>query len=108
MNRRIPAVVAVLALAAAGGGGVAAATSGAAGGSPSRGSRLDDGKSLLPQARITEQQAIEAAQSAASGSLNEVDLEDHNGQLVFNVDVGNKDVKVDASTGNVVAANADD
>jgi uncharacterized membrane protein YkoI len=108
MNRRITAAVAVLALAAAGGSGVAAATSGAAGGSSSSGSRLDDGKSLLPQAKITEQQAIEAAQSAASGSLNEVDLEDHNGQLVFNFDVGKQDVKVDASTGNVVAANADD
>jgi uncharacterized membrane protein YkoI len=67
------------------------------------GSRLDDGKDLLPQATVTEQRAISAAQSVASGGLNEVDLEHAGGKLVFNVDVGSKDVKVDAATGEVVA-----
>ena len=71
-------------------------------------SRLDDGKGLLPQAKITEQQAIAAAQSAASGELNEVDLEQAGGKLVFNVDVGSKDVKVDAATGDVVSVDQDD
>src|SRR3954467_6593787 len=71
-------------------------------------SRLDDGKDLLPQAAITEQQAIEAAQSAAPGGLNEVDLEHAGGRLVFNVDVGSKDVKVDASNGHVVSVDQDD
>ncbi len=71
-------------------------------------SRLDDGKDLLPKARITEQQAIGAAQSAASGDLNEVDLEHAGGELVFNVDVGSKDVKVDASNGHVVSVDQDD
>src|SRR4051812_46023243 len=82
-----------------------AATAFAAGGShhavAAGTSRLDDGKDLLSQARITEQQAIAAAQGAASGALNEVDLEHAGGTLVFNVDVGSKDVKVDASTGQV-------
>jgi uncharacterized membrane protein YkoI len=108
VNKRVTAAVAVLALAAAGGTGVAAATGESNSGSPASGSRLDDGKDLLPQAKITEQQATRAAQSAASGSLNEVDLEHYNGRLVFNVDVGDKDVKVDASTGNVLAAAAND
>jgi uncharacterized membrane protein YkoI len=71
-------------------------------------SRLDDGKALLPKAKISERQAIEAAQSAASGALNEVDLEYRKGVLVFNVDVGAKDVKVDASNGGVVAVDEDD
>ena len=71
-------------------------------------SRLDDGKGLLPQAKITEQQAIAAAQNAASGGLNEVDLEHSGGQLVFNVDVGDADVKVDAATGEVVRVDHDD
>jgi uncharacterized membrane protein YkoI len=71
-------------------------------------SRMDDGKALLPQAKISEQQAIRAAQGAASGALNEVDLEHYGGTLVFNVDVGGKDVKVDASTGEVLAAPQDD
>ena len=71
-------------------------------------SRLDDGKDLLPKAKISEQQAIEAAQSAAQGALNEVDLEYAGGKLVFNVDVGDKDVKVDASTGKVASVDQDD
>jgi uncharacterized membrane protein YkoI len=74
----------------------------------SRGSRMDDGKDLLPQAKITEAQAIQAARTAASGDLNEVDLEHLDGKLVFNVDVGKHDVKVDASTGDVVRVDADD
>ena len=71
-------------------------------------SRLDDGKQFLAQAKISEQQAIAAAQTAASGALNEVDLEHLGGRLVFNVDVGVKDVKVDATTGRVVAVDEDD
>jgi uncharacterized membrane protein YkoI len=83
-------------------GGVASAS-----GTSTGGSRLDDGKDLLPQARITEQQAIAAAQSAAKGDLNEVDLEHYDGKLVFNVDVGSTDVKVDAASGQVVASGTD-
>jgi uncharacterized membrane protein YkoI len=71
-------------------------------------SRLDDGKNLLPQAKISERQAIAAAQTAASGALNEVDLEHAGGRLVFNVDVGDADVKVDAATGKVVRVDRDD
>jgi uncharacterized membrane protein YkoI len=69
---------------------------------------LDDGKDLLPQAGITIDQAITAAQTAASGSVGEIDLEDYQGKLVFNVDVGDKDVKVDASDGSILAADSDD
>jgi uncharacterized membrane protein YkoI len=71
-------------------------------------SRLDDGKDLLPQAKISEQQAIAAARSAASGALDEVDLEHAAGKLVFNVDVGSKDVKVDASSGKIISVDQDD
>jgi len=70
--------------------------------------QIDDGKDLLPQAGITLEQALAAAQSAASGAVGEVDLEHYQGKLVFNVDVGDKDVKVDASTGAVIDANSDD
>jgi uncharacterized membrane protein YkoI len=98
-----PRVIAALAVAALVAGAGIANAAGRAGSS-----RLDDGKDLLPQAKITEQQAIAAAQTAASGALNEVDLEHYDGRLVFNVDVGAKDVKVDAATGDVVAAMSDD
>jgi uncharacterized membrane protein YkoI len=102
-TRIIGAAVGLAALSAAGGVAVAAGASGGGGGS-----RMDDGKDLLPQAKITEQQAIQAAQGAASGDLNEIDLEHYQGKLVFNVDVGSRDVKVDAATGAVVAAPQDD
>jgi uncharacterized membrane protein YkoI len=98
-------VVGIAGLSAAGG---VALADGSGGGAASGSSRLDDGKALLSQAKITEQQAIEAAQGAASGSLNEVDLEQYSGKLAFNVDVGVKDVKVDADTGKVLAVQQDD
>jgi uncharacterized membrane protein YkoI len=67
-------------------------------------SRMDDGKDLLSQAKISESEAIAAAQGAASGDLNEVDLEHASGRLVYNVDVGGTDVQVDAATGKVVSS----
>jgi uncharacterized membrane protein YkoI len=94
------AMAAATGVAFAGGNGASAGTAG--------GSRMDDGKALLPQAKITEQEAIRAAQGAATGGLNEVDLEHYQGKLVFNVDVGSHDVKVDASTGDVLSAPQDD
>src|SRR6476659_7987718 len=104
MRKKIIAtVIGVTVLGAAVGVAFAGAGSG-----PTGGSRLDDGKDLVSQARITEQEAIEAAQQSVPGSLNEVDLEHYNGRLVFNVDVGSKDVKVDAATGKVLASPQDD
>ncbi|MCW3013370.1 MAG: hypothetical protein JWO02_462 [Solirubrobacterales bacterium] len=97
------AVVGIATLGAAGGVAAASGSSAAAGGS-----RLDDGKELLAEATITEQQAITAAQGAAKGDLNEVDLEQYSGRLVFNVDVGSHDVKVDAGSGQVLAVSQDD
>jgi uncharacterized membrane protein YkoI len=75
---------------------------------PQQSGVLDDGKDLLPQAQITLDQAIASAQSAASGPVGEVDLEQSQGRLVFNVDIGDKDVKVDASDGSIVALDSDD
>lgn len=69
--------------------------------------QLDDGKDLLPQASITVDQAIAAAQGAAGGDIGEIDLEYYNGKLVFNVDVGDQDVKVDASDGIVLGSGHD-
>ena len=99
-------IAALAALGALGVGTVGFAASSSAGATPGSGaptgSRPNDGEDLLPQSRITEQDAIHAAQTAASGDLNEVDLEHLGSQLVWNVDVGNNDVRVDADTGTVV------
>jgi uncharacterized membrane protein YkoI len=105
MRTKVLAALGAAALIAAGGTGVSALAGPSSGGSPSR---LDDGKDLLPQSKITEQHAIGAAQKAASGGLNEVDLEHYSGRLVWNVDVGSQDVKVDADTGKVVGSSKDD
>jgi uncharacterized membrane protein YkoI len=104
MSRHLKIGAAVLAVAALGGGAIAAA-SGNSGGGPNK---LDDGTDLLPQAKLSLAQAVTAAQTAASGKVGEVDLEHYSGRLVFNVDVGDKDVKVDAATGDVVASTSDD
>jgi uncharacterized membrane protein YkoI len=69
---------------------------------------LDDGASLLPEASISLEQAITAAQAAADGTLGEVDLEYVGERLVFNVDIGNNDVKVDAADGSIVSVDSDD
>lgn len=100
--------LAIAGLAALGALGGVAAASGSSGASAAGGSRLDDGAQLLGQATITEQQAITAAQDAAKGDLNEVDLERYAGKLVFNVDVGSSDVKVDADSGKVLKVSQDD
>jgi uncharacterized membrane protein YkoI len=105
MRKAIITSAAIGVAAAAAAGGVASAA-GSSAGAPA-GSRLDDGQALLPQAKLTEQEAIAAAQGAAQGALNEVDLEHYDGKLVFNVDVGADDVKVDAATGQVVHVSRD-
>jgi uncharacterized membrane protein YkoI len=97
-----------VALVLLGGAAAGIATAAGGGGDGQAGSRLDDGSGLLPKAAISEQQAIIAAQAQATGALNEVDLEYVNGRLVFNVDVGASDVKVDAASGAVVAVDHDD
>jgi uncharacterized membrane protein YkoI len=64
---------------------------------------LDDGKDLLPQTMISLASAVAAAQGAASGALGQVDLEHFRGAIVYMVDVGNQEVRVDAASGKVVA-----
>jgi uncharacterized membrane protein YkoI len=64
---------------------------------------LTDGQDLLPQATITLEQAIATAQGAATGELGTVDLEQDGGTLVFEVNVGDQEVYVDATTGAVVS-----
>ena len=69
---------------------------------------LDDGQELLPLAGISLDAAVQAAQGAASGAVGEVDLEYVGDRLVFNVDIGNQDVKVDARSGVVHSIDMDD
>jgi hypothetical protein len=68
---------------------------------------IDDGKHLLPLATISLDRAIEIAQGAETGDLGEVDLEQFEGHLVFNIDIGDHDVKVDAADGSVLSSSTD-
>ena len=106
-SKIVGGTAALVALGLAGAGIASGAGASSSAGSSSA-SRLDDGKQYLSQAKVSEQDAIAAAQSRASGNLNEVDLEQANGKLVWNVDVGSHDVKVDATSGEVVSVAGDD
>jgi hypothetical protein len=64
---------------------------------------LDDGKDLQSQASISLRQAIAEARRAASGPLGQVDVERYESHLVYSVDVGDQEVRVDANDGTVVA-----
>jgi uncharacterized membrane protein YkoI len=64
---------------------------------------LDDGKDLLPQASVPLASAVATAQQAATGALGQVDLERYHGSVIYMVDVGNREVRVDATSGTVVA-----
>jgi uncharacterized membrane protein YkoI len=64
---------------------------------------LDDGKDLLSQTSVPLASAVATAQQAATGALGQVDLERYRGAVVYMVDVGNQEVRVDATGGKVVA-----
>jgi uncharacterized membrane protein YkoI len=69
---------------------------------------LDDGKNLLPQTKVTLSQAVAVAQQAASGQLGQVDLEHYNGGIVYMVDVGANEVRVNATDGTIAAISPHD
>jgi uncharacterized membrane protein YkoI len=63
---------------------------------------LDDGKDLLPQTTVSLAAADAAAQRVAEGTLGQVDLEHFGERIVYSVDVGSQEVRVDADSGLVV------
>jgi uncharacterized membrane protein YkoI len=62
---------------------------------------LDDGKQYLPQTTISLTQAVAAAQQAADGHLGQVDLKSRGGRVLYVVDVGSREVSVDAADGSI-------
>jgi uncharacterized membrane protein YkoI len=75
--------------------------------------QLTEGEELLPLAGITVQQAVDAALASAAGNgiqgdLGEVELEDEDGTLVFEVEVGDEEIEVDAQTGQVIPETDDE
>lgn len=59
---------------------------------------------LQAKAKVTSEQAKRIAENSAKGKAGSVELEDENGTVVYSVEVGSKEIKVDAATGNIVAS----
>ena len=74
----------------------------------SNGPRLDDGADKLPAGGDHRAAGDRGGPDRRLRPLSEIDIEDYEGTLVFNVDVGSHDVKVDAATGEVLAAPQDE
>ena len=64
---------------------------------------LDDGKDLVPLASISLWTAVATAQGAANGALGQVDVEHFHVGIAYMVDIGKQEVRVDATSGKVVA-----
>jgi uncharacterized membrane protein YkoI len=64
---------------------------------------LDDGKELQSQAAISLSAAVATVQHSATGALGQVDLERYHGAIVYMVDIGDQEVRIDAASGRVVA-----
>lgn len=64
----------------------------------------DDAAKLQPRAKITAQQAQQAAEASVGGKAKSVKLENEDGNLVYAVEIGQQDVKVDAGNGKVLYA----
>jgi uncharacterized membrane protein YkoI len=64
---------------------------------------LDDGRELRSQTSVPLAIAVSTAQKAAAGALGQVDLERYHGGVVYMVDIGAQEVRVDATSGKVVA-----
>jgi len=63
---------------------------------------LTEGMDLLPRASLTIEQATTAAQGAVPGLLGAVELKEEKGTLLFEVEVGNQVVAIDAVSGAVL------
>lgn len=57
---------------------------------------------LQPLAKITAQQAQQAAQTSVGGQATKVELENEDGNLVYEVKIGQQEVIVDAGNGRVL------
>lgn len=65
-------------------------------------SEAEEAKALAPLATITEDRAVEIAEAELGGTASEVELESENGALVYEVEVGGQEAKVDAGNGDIL------
>lgn len=65
----------------------------------------EDQDNLASQAKISEERAKKVAEKAVGGTATDVELDRQNGKVVYEVDVGNKEVIVNAKNGKVLSVN---
>lgn len=65
-------------------------------------SEQDESKALAGLAKITAQQAKQAAENKVRGTASSVELGNENGTLVYEVKIGKQEVKVDAGNGSIL------
>jgi uncharacterized membrane protein YkoI len=70
-------------------------------------SEADEAAALASLATITPEQAGAAAQAQVPGDVQHIELDNENGSLVYSVEIGGKDVKVDAGNGAVLHVESD-
>ena len=75
---------------------------------PWRPGTVSEGAELLPRAKITVDEAVAAAQAAEPGDVHGAELEQEDGRLLFEIEIGNKEILVDANDGRVVSVETDD
>ena len=104
MRKRTPIVAVSIAVVALAGGATrwaaAAPESGTTTISPSP-DRSTTERISFPSTMISLADAVAAAQQAETGALGQVDLEKSNGRVVYMVDIGDQEVRVDAGDGSI-------
>ena len=75
---------------------------------PWRPGTVSEGAELLPRAKITVDEALAAAQAAEPGEVHGAELEREDGRLLFEIEIGDKEILVDANDGRVVSVETDD
>jgi Peptidase propeptide and YPEB domain len=65
-----------------------------------------EAQKLQSLAKVTPQQAQQAAEAAQGGQASSVKLENEDGNLVYAVEIGQKELKVDAGNGRVLYTEA--
>jgi uncharacterized membrane protein YkoI len=72
------------------------------------GSNLDDGSHLLSDARITPEEAIDIAQGEVNGNVEDIDLERNGSELIYDIEINDTDVHIDAMDGAVLYVEYED
>ena len=71
-------------------------------------SETEEKKALAPLAKISETEAIAAAEAEVNRKASETELGSENGALVYEVKIGEQEVKIDAGNSKVLHIEKDD